>query len=49
MGNFLSVIGKIAAITREELDGRDCSVIDGKGLYVSPGFIDIHNHGNSGL
>jgi N-acetylglucosamine-6-phosphate deacetylase len=40
--------GKIAAITRENLDVNDCSVIDGKGLYVSPGFIDIHNHGNSG-
>ena len=23
-------------------------VIDGKGQYLSPGFIDIHNHGNSG-
>lgn len=23
-------------------------VVDGKGLYLSPGFIDIHNHGNSG-
>ncbi|NMC46735.1 MAG: N-acetylglucosamine-6-phosphate deacetylase [Chloroflexi bacterium] len=47
-GQLLVRDGKIAAITREELDGRDCSVIDGKGLYVSPGFIDIHNHGNSG-
>jgi N-acetylglucosamine-6-phosphate deacetylase len=23
-------------------------IIDGKGNYLSPGFIDIHNHGNSG-
>lgn len=23
-------------------------IIDGKGQYLSPGFIDIHNHGNSG-
>lgn len=41
--------GKIAAITRERLDDSDCSVIDGKGLYLSPGFIDIHDHGNSGF
>ena len=41
--------GKITAITRENLDVNDCSVIDGKDLYCSPGFIDIHNHGNSGF
>ena len=47
-GQLLVRDGKIAAITREKLDESGCSVIDGKGLYVSPGFIDIHNHGNSG-
>jgi N-acetylglucosamine-6-phosphate deacetylase len=41
--------GKITAITRENFDVDDCSVIDGKDLYLSPGFIDIHNHGNSGF
>ena len=24
-------------------------VIDGRGNFLSPGFIDIHNHGNSGF
>lgn len=32
-------------IEEEEYD----HVIDGKGDYLSPGFIDIHNHGNSGF
>ncbi|MCK9444455.1 MAG: N-acetylglucosamine-6-phosphate deacetylase [Tissierellaceae bacterium] len=31
-------------IDREKID----SIIDGKGNYLAPGFIDIHNHGNSG-
>ncbi len=24
------------------------SVVDGKNMYLSPGFVDIHNHGNTG-
>ncbi|MDR0447678.1 MAG: hypothetical protein LBH07_03330, partial [Treponema sp.] len=24
---------------------RDGELIDGEGLYLSPGFIDLHNHG----
>ena len=28
---------------------RTCDeIIDGEGKYLSPGFIDIHNHGNFG-
>ena len=35
--------GRIAEISEEELNGT--TVIDAKGLVVSPGFIDLHVHG----
>jgi hypothetical protein len=35
--------GKIAAIAAEPLSGK--TVIDATGLVVSPGFIDLHSHG----
>jgi N-acyl-D-aspartate/D-glutamate deacylase len=37
--------GTIKAITSARLNGR--SVIDAKGLVVSPGFIDLHQHGQT--
>lgn len=40
---------KIIDINLEELlEDSGEEVIDGGGRYLSPGFIDIHNHGNSG-
>lgn len=42
--------GIISSIDREEKLSMEYfdNVIDGKKNYLSPGFIDIHNHGNSG-
>src|SRR5215813_8721278 len=37
--------GVIKAITDGSLSGR--TVIDAKGLVVSPGFIDLHQHGQT--
>lgn len=37
--------GTIKAITTARLNGR--SIIDAKGLVVSPGFIDLHQHGQT--
>jgi N-acyl-D-aspartate/D-glutamate deacylase len=37
--------GTIRAITAEPLSGR--TVIDAKGLVVAPGFIDLHEHGQT--
>ena len=38
--------GKIAAVTDEELPAGES--IDARGLYVSPGFIEMHCHGGGG-
>lgn len=41
--------GKIVDINLEHLlEDSGEQLIDGGGNYLSPGFIDIHNHGNSG-
>jgi N-acyl-D-aspartate/D-glutamate deacylase len=37
--------GVIKVITRNQLNGRN--VINAKGLTVSPGFIDLHQHGHN--
>jgi N-acyl-D-glutamate deacylase len=41
-GNIGVAAGKIAAISKDSLDGT--RVIDAKGQYVAPGFIDLHAH-----
>ena len=45
-GNILIENGKIKAINSKE--ECDCEVIDGEGLFLSPGFIDVHIHGAGG-
>lgn len=40
--------GLIAQIVPNDFDSGECEVIDATGLYVSPGFIDIHVHGGNG-
>jgi N-acyl-D-aspartate/D-glutamate deacylase len=37
--------GKIAAVSQDRLSGK--SVVDAHGLVVAPGFIDIHQHGQT--
>jgi imidazolonepropionase-like amidohydrolase len=37
--------GRIAVITPEAIQGRD--TVDGRGLVVAPGFIDLHAHGQT--
>ena len=37
--------GKICEISEGDLPFADAEIIDAKGNYVSPGFIDLHTHG----
>ncbi len=47
-GCILVENGKILAIAEGEIETSDARVIDARGKYVSPGFIDIHVHGGGG-
>ena len=47
-GSVLISDGRIAAISDGNIDAPDAVVIDAKGKYISPGFIDIHVHGGAG-
>ena len=40
--------GKICEISEYDIDFPDAEIIDAKGNYVSPGFIDLHSHGAGG-
>jgi N-acetylglucosamine-6-phosphate deacetylase len=40
--------GKILDVVREDVDFPDALLIDARGNFVSPGFIDIHIHGGGG-
>lgn len=47
--NVIVEDGKIVDVTSDEVSSESfLEVIDTKSNYLSPGFIDIHNHGNSG-
>ncbi len=40
--------GKIIYIGQADIELEGCTVIDAKGNYVSPGFVDLHTHGGGG-
>lgn len=49
LGNLKCEEGKIVSISQEELlPSEKDTIIDGKGSYLSPGFIDLHTHGAGG-
>ncbi|MEG0546430.1 MAG: N-acetylglucosamine-6-phosphate deacetylase [Oscillospiraceae bacterium] len=39
---------KISKVEKNIIPESDCDIIDGKGKYLSPGFIDLHVHGGGG-
>ncbi len=47
-GNVLVEEGRIACISENDISAENASVVDAKGSYLSPGFIDLHNHGRLG-
>ena len=48
-GTVLVENGKIIAVQQGDTDFPDSEVIDAKGNYISPGFIDLHIHGGGGF
>ncbi|MDE3212987.1 MAG: amidohydrolase family protein, partial [Bacteroidota bacterium] len=47
-GSLLIAGGQIASWSEGDLDAGDVPVLDARGLYVAPGFVDIHIHGMGG-
>jgi len=47
-GTILVENGVIVALQQGDIDFPDSVLIDAKGKYISPGFIDIHIHGGGG-
>ena len=39
---------RIIYVGHSDIELDDCTIIDAKGNYVSPGFVDIHTHGGGG-
>lgn len=40
--------GKILALENNDVFAQDAQVLDGRGMYLAPGFIDLHVHGGGG-
>jgi len=40
--------GRIEAVSESNIDAPGAHVIDAKGQYIAPGFVDIHVHGGGG-
>ena len=47
-GTVLIANGKIETVSHKDIEVGEARVIDARGKYVSPGFIDIHVHGGGG-
>lgn len=47
-GCVLIAAGKIVEVSADNIDFEGAELIDAKGMYISPGFIDIHVHGGGG-
>ncbi len=47
-GCLLIENGKIIDVPASHVDFPDAEIVDAKGHYISPGFIDIHIHGGGG-
>ena len=47
-GNILIENDIIKAVGKNLVKPQDAEEIDAEGLYVGPGFVDIHNHGGDG-
>lgn len=47
-GSIIIENGRIAKVSGIDYPAVDCQMIDAKGNFAAPGFIDIHTHGSGG-